>query len=159
MVQTLGASEADRQQLASCSSLLVQSLGMTEAAAHTALARAFGWGNQAYWRGENKDAVPDPARVTAVLSFLQDTVGLSPEEVGRVVKVFPEVLGQQPDLRLAENTRHLDKQWKITGAALKSTVQRRPQILGYNVDCAGDCVGECNRWASLPCPSRSVAVR
>jgi hypothetical protein len=34
------------------------------------------------------------------------------------------------------------------GDVLLKAVLRNPPLLGYNVDCMGDCVGECNRcWA------------
>lgn len=39
----------------------------------------------------------------------------------------------------------LEGQWKMKGTVLKNCVKRKPVILGYNVDCQGDCIGECNR--------------
>lgn len=30
-------------------------------------------------------------------------------------------------------------------AVIKGVLLRRPEVLGYNIDCLGDCAGECNR--------------
>lgn len=41
--------------------------------------------------------------------------------------------------------QELEKTWKMKGPVLTKTLMRRPDVLGYNIDCLGDCAGECNR--------------
>jgi len=36
-------------------------------------------------------------------------------------------------------------QWKMGPSVVAGAVKRRPEALGFNVDCLGDCIGECNR--------------
>ena len=52
------------------------------------------------------------------------------------------------DALLRPNAAHLAKSFHMPPDAVAATVARKPQVLGNKVDCAGDCVGECNRcWA------------
>ena len=42
----------------------------------------------------------------------------------------------------------LARTYRLEGPTLASVLERKPQVLGNTLDCAGDCVGECNRcWA------------
>jgi hypothetical protein len=66
-------------------------------------------------------------------------------QVSKAVKAFPEVLGCHVDSQLSGNVAKLQKEWKLEGDVLRGAVLRNPSILGYNVDCLGDCAGECNR--------------
>uniref|UniRef100_M1AJ23 Uncharacterized protein n=2 Tax=Solanum TaxID=4107 RepID=M1AJ23_SOLTU len=46
------------------------------------------------------------------------------------------------------NVEILAKQWGIEGKTLRNLLLRNPKVLGYNVDCKGDCVAKCTRcWA------------
>ncbi len=66
----------------------------------------------------------------------------------QLVNTFPEVLGCGVDTIVRPNVEVLQKQWKIKGNTLVKTLLRRPDVLGYNLDCEGSCVGECERcWA------------
>ena len=109
------------------------------------LKRAFGWAGKAYWRQERPEPeVPTPEAVQAVQAYLV-SLGLTGAEVAKVVDEFPEVLGCSVEDRLAANVAQLEKQWKMQGPAIKGVVLRRPDVLGFNLDCLGDCAGECNR--------------
>eukprot|EP00873_Tetraselmis_striata_P011066 jgi/Tetstr1/431330/TSEL_021021.t1 len=59
---------------------------------------------------------------------------------GQVVEVVPTTEQMEE-----ANVTELEKTWKIKGPTLSATLKRRPEILGYNVDCLGNCLGECNR--------------
>ena len=49
---------------------------------------------------------------------------------------------------MANNVRVLEDKWRMSREVVTRTLLRKPEILGFNVDCYGDCVGECNRcWA------------
>jgi hypothetical protein len=42
----------------------------------------------------------------------------------------------------------LERTYKLAGPTLAAVLERKPNVLGNSLDCAGDCVGECNRcWA------------
>ena len=47
--------------------------------------------------------------------------------------------------RLQANIAKLEKEWKIKGPAVAGVLKRQPRVLGYSVDCLGDCIGECDR--------------
>lgn len=49
---------------------------------------------------------------------------------------------------LTANVAKLQRDWKLEGQVLARAVARQPAVLGYTIDCMGDCAGECNRcWA------------
>jgi hypothetical protein len=91
----------------------------------------------------------DAAQIEAALQFLQQLgSGMSDDQVFKVVKAFPEVLGCDVQQQLQGNVDKLQKDWKLEGNVLVKAVLRQPAVLGYNLDCMGDCAGECNRcWA------------
>jgi len=121
-------------------------LGVGEGDADTWLARAHGWGASPYLRGSLVDAVPDPAAVAASLEVLTGDLSLSPADAASVVRLFPEALSRDADAQLrGVCLATLEKQWRMKGAAAASAVKRAPRILGYTIDCAGDCAGECDR--------------
>jgi hypothetical protein len=63
------------------------------------------------------------------------------------LKAFPELIGCSVDA-LQGNVAKLQKDWKLEGQVLAKAVVRQPAVLGYTIDCMGDCAGECNRcWA------------
>jgi hypothetical protein len=143
-----------------------------DVAARRHVARAFGWGGQAYWRHAVVCAAPDRARVERALAFLCDQpvaaaaaddegdssgsssnlsgpLGLSASEAASAIKAFPELLYMDADTRLGANAAQLRGQWRLAdGPALRGAVTRNPRVLGYDVDCQGSCVGDCHRcWA------------
>jgi len=77
--------------------------------------------------------------------------GLTESEIKQVVVKFPEILACSVESRLTANVNELQDKWFIQGPAVGGVIKRRPEVLGYNVDCnlsQGACVGECNRcWA------------
>lgn len=126
------------------------------------LTTAFGWGRSTYWRGSVEEATPDPAAVRGSLSFLlaadavaaasdaadaasapssnQHDLSLSRAEALAVLRSFPETLNLDAEEQLRGNVAKLAKEWKIQGPAAAGCVKRTPRLLGYTVDCAGDCI-------------------
>jgi hypothetical protein len=52
------------------------------------------------------------------------------------------------DPQLQNCMKKLEKDWRMSGDVALKAVLRRPEILGYTIDCVGDCAGECARcWA------------
>ncbi|KXZ47561.1 hypothetical protein GPECTOR_34g720 [Gonium pectorale] len=127
------------------SDALAGALGFSADECGQLLARAFGWKTQAFWRREKVEELPTPGQVSGVLAFLHDDLALSPEEQLKLVRAFPEVLACDVQERLRANVAQLQSQWRLQGATLSKAVLRQPQVLGYSVDCGGDCIGECNR--------------
>lgn len=130
---------------AAASAAVSSALAVDAGEADTLLARAHGWTPSPYLRGSLVDATPDPAAVAAALAVLTGDLGLSSSDAAAVVRSFPETLSRDADARLRANLAVLEKQWKIKGAAAAGAVKRAPRILGYTIDCAGDCAGECDR--------------
>ena len=71
-------------------------------------------------------------------------LGMSTEEVSKVISDFPEFLGCEEDL-LRKNVDYVQSTFFVKGKALVNTLKRKPQVLGNIVDCEGNCVGDCNR--------------
>ncbi len=68
----------------------------------------------------------------------------------QAIKNFPEVFGLDVENQMRANVEKLKKDWKMTDKVIPNVVKRQPQVLGYNVDCEGNCMGECNRcWIRL----------
>ena len=63
----------------------------------------------------------------------------------QAVKTFPEVLGLPVEQQLQRNVEKLKIDWKMTDKVIPNVVKRQPAVLGYNVDCEGNCQGDCNR--------------
>jgi hypothetical protein len=122
-------------------------------AADGVIAKAFGWGrlSQRFWRGDRVEEVPSLERVHESLSFLRGApLELTAEEIAAVLKAFPECLNLDVQGRMAENMTLLSTSWPAFRDAkrLKAAVLDKPAILGFSVDCGGDCMSECNRcWA------------
>lgn len=136
---------ADAAAWAATAAAVATALATDESEADTLLARAHGWTASPYLRGSLTDAVPDPAAVSAALAVLTDDLGLDVADAAAVVRAFPETLSRDADARLRANLGVLAKQWKMGAAAQAAAVKRAPRILGYTIDCAGDCAGECDR--------------
>ncbi|CAI0396407.1 unnamed protein product [Linum tenue] len=60
------------------------------------------------------------------------SLGLSDDDLLKVLKKFSEVM-------------ILEKVWAIKGKSLRNVLLRNPKVLGYNVDCKGDCIAQCTR--------------
>lgn len=109
------------------------------------LSRAFGWTSQAYWRREKVKENPDPESVERALEFLRNEVGFDDAEVANVLRGFPEAMALSVDERMRENIRLLRENLKMDEKRIRKAVLGQPQILGYTLDCGGDCQGECAR--------------
>lgn len=132
--------DAAQQEQWKTSRHLVEELGFNGDEADDILAKSFGWSYSDYWGEEKQASVPDPASVSASLSLMQ-SLGV---DMVALVKKFPEVMGlTEKEIQYSLGT--LDGTWGIAGKNLKSVLMRNPQVLGYNIDCGGDCAGECTR--------------
>ena len=119
-------------------------LGFTEDEAEGFMQKAFGWKGQGYWRMSKEEEVPSPDDVQARLDFVAG-LGIQGADLAAYVKKFPEVLGLDVEGQLAPTVEDLQVKWFMKGTVLANALKRRPEVLGYNIDCQGDCAGECNR--------------
>ncbi|XP_058087899.1 uncharacterized protein LOC131234914 [Magnolia sinica] len=108
------------------------------------LKKAFGWAHSPYWGEERSKEVPKVESVNEMLDYLQN-LGLSEDDMFKVLKKFPEVLGCSLHDELKINVGTLEKVWGIEGKSLRNLLLRNPKVLGYNVDCKGDCMAKCTR--------------
>ncbi|EFJ18921.1 hypothetical protein SELMODRAFT_58739, partial [Selaginella moellendorffii] len=122
-------------------------LGLSIEDADRVIGKSSGHLKSPYW-GEGKEkSVPAVEEVAGKVEYLK-SLGLSDAEVSGLMKKFPEILGCKLEEEIQGNVGVLDVTWGISGRTLKSLVLRKPQVLGYNVDCKGDCMAECTRcWA------------
>ncbi|XP_019177657.1 PREDICTED: uncharacterized protein LOC109172875 isoform X1 [Ipomoea nil] len=111
------------------------------------LGKAFGYIHTPYWYEERKKEVPQFETVNEILDYLR-SLNLTDDDLCKVLKKFPEVLGCSLEDELKNNVQVLSKQWGIEGKTLRNLLLRNPKVLGYNVDCKGDCEAKCTRcWA------------
>ncbi|KAF7820067.1 uncharacterized protein G2W53_025522 [Senna tora] len=108
------------------------------------LGKAFGLINSPYWGEERKKEVPKFETVNGILEYLR-SLSLSDDDLSKLLKKFPEVLGCSLDDELKTNVQVLEKEWGIKGKSLRNLLLRNPKVLGYNVDCKGDCMAQCTR--------------
>ncbi|KAJ6764029.1 CGI-12 PROTEIN-RELATED [Salix purpurea] len=100
-----------------------------------------------YWGEQRKQEVPKFEIVCETLDYLR-SLGLSDDDLFKLLKKFPEVLGCSLEHDLKTNVKILEKDWGIKGKSLQKLLLRNPKALGYNVDCKGDCIAQCTRcWA------------
>ncbi len=86
-------------------------------------------------------------QIKAKLYYLRD-LGMNDEQLHEAVKHFPETVGLDLDKRMKPNVELMGKKFFIKGKMLPKTLARKPQALGYAVDCEGDCQGDCTRcWS------------
>ncbi|PIN02222.1 hypothetical protein CDL12_25265 [Handroanthus impetiginosus] len=111
------------------------------------LGKAFGQFHSPYWGEERKKEVPKFEIVIEILSYLKD-LSLTDDDLSKLLKKFPEVLGCSLENELKPNVQILEKEWGIKGKTLRNLLLRNPKVLGYNIDCKGDCMAQCTRcWA------------
>ncbi|XP_042498588.1 uncharacterized protein LOC122076973 isoform X1 [Macadamia integrifolia] len=108
------------------------------------LEKAFGQIHSPYWGEARAKEVPKFETVNDILDYLRN-LGLSDDDLGKLLKKFPEVLGCSLEEELMTNVNVLEKEWGIKGKSLRSLLLRNPKVLGYNVDCKGDCMAKCTR--------------
>lgn len=111
------------------------------------LGKAFGLVNSPYWGEEREKEIPKFETVNGVLEYLR-SLSLSDDDLTKLLKKFPEVLGCSLEDELKSNVKILEKEWGIKEKSLRNLLLRNPKVLGYNVDCKGDCIAQCTRcWA------------
>ncbi|KAG6549404.1 hypothetical protein Mapa_009123 [Marchantia paleacea] len=120
----------------------LEGLGFDPEETDKILGKAFGWVHSPYWTEEMLQTVPEVETISTVMDLGKST-GLTDDQLAAVVKKFPEVLNCKDTIET--NIGILDKEWGIKGNTLKNLIVRKPQVLGYNVDCKGDCVAQCTR--------------
>ncbi|KAL1219963.1 hypothetical protein V5N11_021740 [Cardamine amara subsp. amara] len=108
------------------------------------LGKAFGHIHSPYWTEERVKENPKAETLNQILEFLR-SLGLSDEDLHKVMKKFPEVLGCSLEEEMKPNIVILENQWGISGKQLRNLLLRNPKVLGYNVDCKGDCIAQCTR--------------
>ncbi|KAJ4977755.1 hypothetical protein NE237_008535 [Protea cynaroides] len=108
------------------------------------LGKAFGQIQSPYWGEDRAKEVPKFETVNEILNYLR-SLGLSDDDLGKLLKKFPEVLGCSLNEELMTNVCVLEKEWGIKGKSLRNLLLRNPKVLGYNVDCKGDCMAKCTR--------------
>ncbi|KAJ8773503.1 hypothetical protein K2173_005749 [Erythroxylum novogranatense] len=108
------------------------------------LAKAFGHIHSPYWSEERKQKIPKLEIANEILDYLR-SLGLSNDDLYKLLKKFPEVLGCSLEQELRNNVKILETDWGISGKALHKLLLRNPKVLGYNVDCRGDCMAKCTR--------------
>ncbi|GAB2236123.1 hypothetical protein Droror1_Dr00027860 [Drosera rotundifolia] len=108
------------------------------------LGKAFGQIHSPYWSEEREAVVPRQEAVCSILEYLR-SLSLTDDDLTKLLKKFPEVLGCSLEDEVKNNARILEKDWGIEGKSLKNLLLRNPKVLGYNVDCKGDCMAQCTR--------------
>lgn len=108
------------------------------------LGKAFGHIHSPYWSEERRREVPELEGINQILDFLRN-LELSEDEIQKLLKKFPEVLGCHIDHELKNSVQILKTDWGIEGKSLRNLLRRNPKVLGYNVDCKGDCMAKCTR--------------
>ncbi|EPS58354.1 hypothetical protein M569_16460 [Genlisea aurea] len=110
------------------------------------LGKAFGRIHSPYW-GEDREQQQAPS-VYETLRYFKDGLGLGDEDVAKILKKFPELLGCSLDNEIIPNVERLKVKWNIHGKSLRKLLLRNPGVLGFNIDCEGDCQALCTRcWA------------
>ncbi|KAL6636553.1 hypothetical protein ACP70R_024125 [Stipagrostis hirtigluma subsp. patula] len=140
------ASVVDAGESESCEEckLMLTSLNFSDEEADKMLKKAFGWIHSPYWSEERKKETPNAEVVSGVLNYIR-SLGLSDDDLKKLLKKFPEVLGCNLDSEVKLNVSKLDSDWGINGKTLRSLLLRNPKVLGYNIDCRGDCMAQCTR--------------
>mmetsp|Transcript_44245 Transcript_44245/g.172272 ORF Transcript_44245/g.172272 Transcript_44245/m.172272 type:complete len:102 (-) Transcript_44245:534-839(-) len=70
------------------------------------------------------------------------------QETADLVKKFPESLALDVEERCRKNVETLKTQYRMDDKRIRNAIKEQPFILGYELDCFGDCVGKCNQcWA------------
>lgn len=136
--------EEDKKMWESCRQALSAYVSPNEEEVDKILGKAFGHVHSPYWGEDRKKEVPKFEVVSEVLSYLKD-LGLTNDDLAKLLKKFPEVLGCSLENEMKANVQILEKVWGIKGKTLTKLLLRNPKVLGYNIDCKGDCMAQCTR--------------
>ncbi|XP_010256365.1 PREDICTED: uncharacterized protein LOC104596778 [Nelumbo nucifera] len=141
--QTIVLGDEERKMWESCKQAL-STFKFSDKEEDMILGKAFGQVHSPYWGEEREKEVPKVDLVNDILDYLR-TLGLSDDDLCKLLKKFPEVLGCSVEDELRTNVRVLEEEWGIKGKSLRNLLLRNPRVLGYNVDCKGDCMAKCTR--------------
>lgn len=133
----------DRKTLEACRDAL-SAFSISNEEGDKILGKAFGLIHSPYWGEERKNKVPKFEIVSQKLDYLT-SLSLSNDDLCKLLKKFPEVLGCNLEHELKTNVQVLENEWGIKGKSLRNLLLRNPRVLGYNVDCKGDCMAQCTR--------------
>jgi len=142
-IENLTLSDEDRKTWEACRQAL-SAFNFSVEEEDKILGKAFGQFHSPYWGEERKREVPKFEIVNEVLDYLRG-LSLSEDDICKLLKKFPEVLGCGLEHELKSNVQILEKEWGIKGKSLRNLLLRNPKVLGYNVDCKGDCMAQCTR--------------
>ncbi|KAL2641989.1 hypothetical protein R1flu_009576 [Riccia fluitans] len=120
----------------------LEGLGFEAEEVDKILGKAFGWVHSPFWSEEVQQTVPEAATVLTAMDLARGT-GITDDQLVTILKKFPELLNCLDTIEL--NMGILNKEWGIKGNTLKNLIIRNPRVLGYNVDCKGDCMAKCTR--------------
>uniref|UniRef100_A0A5B6YXP1 Mitochondrial transcription termination factor family protein n=1 Tax=Davidia involucrata TaxID=16924 RepID=A0A5B6YXP1_DAVIN len=141
--ESLGLSDEDRKTWEACRQAL-SAFKFSIEEEDKILGKAFGQVHSPYWGEERKKEVPKVEIVNEILDYLR-SLSLSDDDLCKLLKKFPEVLGCSLGDELRTNVQVLEKEWGIKGKSLRNLLLRNPKVLGYNIDCKGDCMAQCTR--------------
>ncbi|KAK7270374.1 hypothetical protein RIF29_23461 [Crotalaria pallida] len=142
-VENIITSDEDQSKWEACRQVL-SAFNFSAEEKDKILGKAFGLVHSPYWGEERKKEVPKFETINEILDYLR-TLNLSDDDLSKLLKKFPEVLGCNLEQELKANVKILDEQWSIEGKSLRNLLLRNPKVLGYNVDCKGDCMAQCTR--------------
>lgn len=83
-------------------------------------------------------------QIDAVIAYM-DELGVKDKDLASAIKQFPQLLGMKVEERMKPNITKIEHEFKIKGPAMNNVLKRKPQVLGFNWDCYGDCQGNCPR--------------
>lgn len=135
--------EDDKTSWDQCKNVL-SAFNFTVEEADVILQKAFGWRHSPYWGEDRNKEVPRSDSINEMLDYLK-SLSLTDDDVHKILKKFPEVLGCDFEKEVKSNVGLLGSQWGIKGKTLCNLLLRNPKVLGYNVDCKGDCMAQCTR--------------
>ncbi|KAJ8498202.1 hypothetical protein OPV22_008754 [Ensete ventricosum] len=142
-VQAVLSEDEQKKTWETCIEIL-STLNFSIEEADSILKKAFGWVHSPYWGEERSKEVPKVQKINEMLDYIKG-LGLNDEDLYKLLKKFPEVLGCSLVNEVQTNIGMLEKDWGIKGKALRNLLIRNPKVLGYNVDCKGDCMAQCTR--------------
>ncbi|KAJ4701150.1 Transcription termination factor like [Melia azedarach] len=142
-VESISLSDEEKKKWEACRKPL-STFGFSTEEEDKILGKAFGHIHSPYWSEERKREIPELETVNEILDYLRN-LSLSDDDIRKLLKKFPEVLGCSIEQELKNNVQILGKDWGIEGKTLRNLLLRNPKVLGYNVDCKGDCMAQCTR--------------
>ncbi|KAK4859490.1 hypothetical protein QYF36_006278 [Acer negundo] len=142
-IDNITLSDEDRTKWESCRQAL-SAFNFSVEEEDKILGKAFGHIHSPYWSEERKREVPEFESINEILDYLRN-LDLTDDEIQKLLKKFPEVLGCHIENELRNSVQILEKDWGIEGKSLRNLLRRNPKVLGYNVDCKGDCMAKCTR--------------